>query len=128
MAYEQYSTEKVFKNDLVNILCNKILDRIHTEFPGSEAKLVATMDLAKIIQGAPLEELPVVTFVTNDLPIYGYLVQKLQQIITVQTQLSFTNRIQVVTAQAHFEFWYDTSFVNAVNVNGVYARNINELN
>ena len=76
------------------------------------------MDLAKIIQGAALVELPVVTFVTNDLPIYGFLVQRLQQIITVETQLSFTNRIQVVTAQAHFEFWYDTSFVNAVNVNG----------
>ncbi len=127
MAYEQYTIEKVFNNDLVNILCNKILDRIHTEFPASETKLVATMDLAKIIQGAPLVELPVVTFVTNDMPIYGYLVQKLQQIISVETQLSFTNRIQVVTAQAHFEFWYDAAFVNAVNVNGVYARDILEL-
>jgi predicted DNA-binding transcriptional regulator len=70
----------------------------------------------------------VITFVTNDAAIYGYLVQKLQQIITVETQLSFTNRIQAVTAQAYFEFWYDAGFVNAVNVNGIYARDINELN
>lgn len=128
MGYELYSTEKVFKNDLVNILCNQILDRIHTEFPGSETKLVATMDLAKIIQGEPLVELPVITFVTNDSAIYGYLVQNLQGIINIETQLSFTNRIQAVTAQAYFEFWYDTSFINAVNVNGIYARDINELN
>jgi hypothetical protein len=41
MAYDKYSTEKVFKNDLANILCNKVLDHIHTQFAGSEIKLVA---------------------------------------------------------------------------------------
>jgi len=127
MAYELYSTENVFKSPVANILCNKILDHIFNQFPGSEIKLVATLDLAKIIQGAALIELPVIPFVTNDPVIYGYLVQNLQEIITVQNQISFTNRIQVVTSAAYFEFWLDDTYVNYVNVNGIYARDINEL-
>jgi len=130
MAYDLYSTEKVFSNELANILCNKVLDNVFATYPGSETKLVATNELAKILQGDPLTALPVITFVTNDTLIYGYLSQKLQQIITVQTQVSFKNRIQVVTAVAYFEFWYDAAFVTAINVNasGVYARDITELN
>jgi hypothetical protein len=130
MAYDLYSTEKVFSNELANILCNKVLDNVFATYPGSETKLVATNQLAKMLQGDPLTALPVIPFVTNDALIYGYLVQKLQQIITVQTQVAFQNRVQVVTSVAYFEFWFDDTFISAVNVNasGVYARNITELN
>ena len=127
MAYETYSTEKVFSTELLNILCNKILDKVHTDFPGSETKLVAEGELARIIQGEPLTPLPVISFVTNDAAIYDYLVKNLKSIISVQTQLSFKDRIQVVTSLAYFEFWYDLTFVSSVNVSGLYCRNITEL-
>lgn len=128
MTYDKYSTAKVFKNEIVNILCNKIIEKVHTTFVNSEAKFVATNQLAKIIQGAPSTELQVIPFVTNDASIYGYLVKNIPEIISVNTQLSFQNRIQVVTSYAFFEFWYDETFISAVNVNGIYCRNINELN
>lgn len=128
MAYDKYSTEKVFSSELVNILCNKILDKVYVDFPGSQTKLVATNELAKIIQGAPVTDLKVVPFVTNDSDIYAYLVNSIAGILNVETQLSFLNRIQVVTAQCYFEIWYDVGFVASVNVNGIYCRDINELN
>ncbi len=121
MAYEVYSTQKVFSNELVNIYCNRILDAVHTEFAASETQLVAEGDLSRMIQGMAAAELPVIPFVTNDQNIYNYLVKNLQSILSVETQISFKNRIQVVTSQAYIEIWFEV-FSGTENVNGLYCR------
>lgn len=126
MAYTAYSTQKVFYNELVNILCNKVLDNVHSNFASSEAKLVASDDLSRMIQGDAVAELPVVSLVTNDSEIYKHLVLELENIISVQTQLSFKNRIQAVTPYAYFEFWYDAAMAATVNINGIYCRDYSE--
>ncbi|MBO2546127.1 hypothetical protein J0871_17050 [Salegentibacter sp. BDJ18] len=107
MAYDTFSTAKVFSNELVNILSNKLIYRINNEFAAN--KLVPYNDLAAILAGDPVTALPVVSLATPDTAVYNWLVKNLKDIINVQTQLSFQNRIQVVTAQAFFEIWLDAA-------------------
>ncbi|WZL88337.1 hypothetical protein VS868_12090 [Salinimicrobium sp. 3283s] len=123
MAYDNYSVKKVFSNELVNIHCNKLFDAVHVAFPGSETKILAEGDLSRMIQGMAKISLPVVQLVTNDAAIYSYLVKNLQAILSVETQLSFTNRIQFTTSQAFFEIWMDAA-ATSVNVDGLYCRDL----
>lgn len=123
MAYDNFSTQKVFSNELVNIYSNKILDNVLNNFEASEAKFMVKGELSGIIQGAALSELPAVQFVTNDAAVYNHLVKNLQAIISVDTQLSFQNRIQVVTSYAFFEFWLDPTAVS-VMVNGISCEDL----
>jgi len=117
MAYDKFSTEKVFSDELVNILSNKLINRVTTEF--SVDKLVPYGDLAIIINGSAVSPLPVVAFATPDAAVYNWLVKNLQDIINVQTQLSFKNRIQIVTLQAYFEIWFDET-ATATAITGPY--------
>ncbi|MGI0106763.1 hypothetical protein [Salinimicrobium sp. WS361] len=123
MAYDKYSVKKVFSNELVNIHCNKLFDAVYSAFPASETKLMAGGDLSRMIQGMEKVSLPVVELVTKDAAIYSYLVKNLQGIVSVETQLSFTNRIQFTTAQAFFEIWIDQA-ATAVNVDEVYCQDL----
>ena len=120
MAYDKFSTQKVFKNPAANILCNKILEEITTQF--TDTALVASGEVSKMIQGQALADAKVIPFITADADVYNYLFKNLQSMLPVLTQLSFKNRIQVVTDVAYFEFWYDAALAAPVSVNGIYCE------
>ena len=128
MAYEAFSTEKVFNNELANIICNKILDNLDNNFENGSTKLVTNHSLAKILQGDPLEELSAVSFATKSSDVYDYLVKNLNNVISLNTLLAFQNRIQVETNVCFIEFWFEPAMGEPVMVNGIACRDINELN
>ena len=119
MAYDKFSTQKVFRNPSANILCNKILDDITTQF--SANSLAVSGEVSKMIQGQALADAKVIPFITADPDVYNYLFKNLQSILPVLTQLSFKNRIQVVSDVAYFEFWFDAA-ATSVDMNGIYCE------
>ncbi|MAR57236.1 MAG: hypothetical protein CMM93_08645 [Rickettsiales bacterium] len=69
MSYEQFSIEKVFLDETHNILCNRMYNVMEELASSSSVTLdnvfCITGTVARIIQGAPVQEVDTISFITS---------------------------------------------------------------
>ena len=107
MAYNQFTVEKLFEDEAVNILLNRIVEAFKIAFGDTEtdADLALTGSVAKMIQGATLAPIKVVPFATSNTEFYDFVKQKLDIVVPPIGSVKFSNVIQFQYQESYVEFW-----------------------
>lgn len=110
--YSTFTDQQVFLNADVNVFCNLIYEELikSADLATIQANFAMINTLAAIIDGAPLEELTVVTFATKNTELYEEMKLNLGQRLGTVT-VSFPDRIQMIWNNIFFEFWYKPAMV-----------------
>ncbi len=117
MAYTKFLDEAVFADANANIYCNRIYELLEASFPGMTLNQVfcLTGTPAKIIQGASVEEITVIPFITDQDSIFDYFGTKLSEALGAQGAVYLSESIQVVISNELFvELWL-TSPIGTIN-------------
>ena len=123
MAYTNFTSEKIFKDPTVNILCNSIFDEITNNFPAVvSTEFAVTGTLAKIIQGdePASTKILVLPFITINNSIYDYCASDLPKSLGA-TAIKFTDRIQLKYQNIFFEVW-KTNTLNVIDSNKIIVQ------
>lgn len=113
MSYDNFTKQKVFSDELINILCNRIYENIQNNFSVKTNNFCTTGSVAKIIQGQPLVEIPVIAFITDDTEIFKHIATKMAQFLG-GTSVALKNRVQIEANNVFVEFWY-TNAIGTIN-------------
>ena len=118
MAYSNFTTETVFENQNTNVICNRIYQYLIDKFtePTLNTSFCLTGTVSRIIQGAALEDVLVIPFITNDKLIFNYCGNELSKFLGA-TAVNLTDRVQMSYKDIKFEFWFVSSLgtINTVN-------------
>lgn len=119
MAYNNFTTEKLFEDESINILCNRLYEAL-IQFESSAVvndNVGISGTVSKIIQGAALTPIKVVPFVTDDLKIYNYGITDLVKILGATGTINYKDRVQFIFDNVYLELWYFTSIgtINTVS-------------
>jgi len=119
MAYNNFTTEEVFLDESINILCNRIHEELINSFDGGHINdhFCITGTVAKIIQGAGAEDIVVVAFITDEDDIFDYVGGKLQVLLNPPGAIKFTDRIQMLFENVYVEIWHTVAMgtINTVS-------------
>ncbi|MDC7994481.1 hypothetical protein [Altibacter sp. HG106] len=117
MAYSNFSDERLFLDEGVNIVLNRIYEELEESFPGLTLndELCITGTLAKIIQGDPAQEIEVVPFITDNENIFSYSYEKLPVLLYKARAVRFKDRVQINLPNVLIEVW-KTDDIGTVNV------------
>lgn len=120
MAYDKYSKATVFENKNINAVCNRIIQILIDEFtlPTLETDFCLTGTVAKIIQGASLEDITVIPFATKNLAIFKYCGNELAKEIDAAA-VNLKDRVQMNYKGIYFEFWYEATLGTINTVDGI---------
>ncbi|MFD2824818.1 hypothetical protein ACFS5M_14135 [Lacinutrix iliipiscaria] len=117
MAYNNFSVQEVFKNKLLNVVCNNILEQLtlkyETEVPTS---FCLTGTVAKIINGASATPVKVVPFITDDLKKFNFFGNEIAKYLGASA-VKFSDRIQMTYKGIFLECWLtdDLGTINTVD-------------
>jgi len=111
IAYNNFSTEKVFGNEEVNIICNNIYETILEKFTSSTVNtdFAITGTVAKIIQGAALEDIVVMPFITNNSSMLNFVLNELPEKVNALGAVKLTDRVQLFFNNIYVEIWYNAA-------------------
>ena len=129
MAYSLYTSEGVFADPSINVICNKIIDALETQFGSGplNADFGVTGTVAKIIQGDPLTDVKGVAFACSDETIYNYIKANIGSIIKTTGVIKYSNFMQVITSRVNIEFWYRDSAITLIDTNGIFSEDKTEV-
>lgn len=124
MAYNNFTTEKLFTDESINILCNRIYTLIINEYGETIANdnFCLTGSPAKIVQGDPKALIKVVPFITDSEAIFE-LIPKIASYLKVTGAIAFTDRIQIVFDNVYFEIWYTETMGTINTVSNLRVHN-----
>jgi hypothetical protein len=101
----------------INIVCNRLYEALDL-YTDSDIvnNLCITGTVAKIIQGAPVEEIVVIPFITSAIKIFEYCNDKFQDFVKIDEAIKFQNRTQFIIDGVYFEMWLtdDLGTINTV--------------
>ncbi|OBQ56120.1 hypothetical protein JJL45_05090 [Tamlana sp. s12] len=129
MAYNLYTSEEVFNNPNANVIGNIIMDVLEAKYGSATLNTTfgITGTVARIIQGAPLVEVPVLAYITSDENIfYQFATEYLNNKIKGRSVV-FSDRIQIITNIMNIEVWLSSSSITLVNTNGIYSQEASEI-
>ncbi len=128
MAYEEFTKSILFKDQNINTVCNRIIALLISEFGEStiQTKFCLTGTVAKIFQGASLEDITVIPFVTNDVEVFEFCRKELPALIKA-TAFNLTDRVQVNRKGVFFEFWYESDLGTINTVNGIQLEDPSDI-
>jgi len=129
MAYNTYTTEKVFANESYNIICNQIMQALETKFTGGtlDALFGVTGTVAKIIQGDSLEPVKCIAFATSDTDVFTLCRTDVLKAIKHIGSVLYDDKIEITTANLNIEIWKRTSAITLINTNGIYGEDKTEI-
>lgn len=107
MSFSTFTDQQVFDDASVNVLCNRIYENLIQKFGSGtfQDDFCITGTVARIIQGATLEDIKVIAFRTNDSDYFAHLANSLPKAIGA-TARAFKDRIQMNYKGIYLEFWY----------------------
>ena len=93
------------------MLCNRIFEYLTLKFDTNlDDAFGVTGTVAKIMQGATLEDITVIPFITDDVLIYNYCANQLPKLLKASA-IKFQDRIQLNYNGIFLEVWFTNSLI-----------------
>lgn len=129
MAYDKYLTEKVFADDNVNITCNNMMQWLEDIYGAGtlNTKFGLTGTVAKIIQGDPLSEVPVIAYAVQDATWFQFIKNNITSVIITSGVAAFEDRLQVSAHHANIEIWLREDPITLIDTNGIFSEDKTEI-
>ena len=128
MAYDKYSTEVVFFDENLNVLCNALYEFLGTVDPWNVTQLALSGVPARIVNGdTSFSSFRCIPFITANQALYDALNDIIKQVWPVATRLVFKDRIQVVIYEVYFEFWISDSAILTLDKNGIITQDSDQI-
>ena len=117
MANKVFSTERLFIDESVNIILNRIFTLLEEGY-GSE-NVASTIGIsgtvAKIIQGdIPIQEIKLMPFVTSNKDLLSFVTKKLTNEIRFDEIITFEDHVKIKYRNVNIEFWYLSTPLNLI--------------
>ncbi|WP_417200144.1 hypothetical protein [Bizionia sp.] len=129
MAYNLYTTEKVFANESLNIICNQIMQALEEKFTGGtlDDKFGVTGTVAKIIQGDSLEPVKCIAFATSDVDVFTLCRTDVLKAIKHKGTVFYNDKIEITTEKLNIEVWLRNTGITLIETNGIYGEDKTEI-
>lgn len=129
MAYNNFTTEKLFEDESINILCNRIWENLIlvNDLATVNANFCLTGSPAKIVQGAGASLIKVVPFATGNAEIFTFCSNTLPSLINAKGAIKLTDRVQIVFDNVYFEIWYLTPLGTINTVSNLRVHNTADI-
>ena len=129
MAYSKYTTEVVFADHNLNVICNTILNALETEFDkvDVDTDFGITGTVAKIIQADPLVAVKGIAFATSNQAMFDYLKANMSKILKITGLIKFSDFMQVITTRLNIEVWMRESPITLIDTNGIFSEDKTEI-
>ena len=129
MAYNNFTTEKMFEDESVNVLCNLIYETLIKKFGNATitTDLFITGTVAKIIQGEPVATIKVIPLITDNPAIFEYAKKTLPKKVNALGTIVLTDRSQLIFKKVYIEIW-NTNLIGAINtINNFEVQAISDI-
>lgn len=123
--YTAFTDQQVFQNPDVNVYCNAIYEELlaTTTLRILVNNFAMTGTLAQIIDGAPLEELTVISFAFKDADLFEEVKKyNIGEKLGTST-INYPDRFQMILNEVYFEFLLKPAMV-IKTVNGLQIENL----
>lgn len=128
MAYELYSTKKVFSIEALNVACNKLVNAVLEEFTITATNsFCITGDVARAIAGEEVSPIKCIAFITDREAIYKYFVANLEKLVKGTGRFVYTNRIQYRLPDCCLEIWLATEELTVVDAEGIIYQDLEQI-
>lgn len=129
MAYNLYTTQEVFAQEDLNIICNQIMQTLIDKF--TEVTLNGffgvTGTVAKIIQGEPNEAVKCIAFATSNADVFTLFRTDILKAIKYTGCILYNDKIEIITPKLYIECWFRDSAITLVNTSGIYGEDKTEI-
>lgn len=126
-----YVSKQIFTDNRLNILADKLFYYLNEEFTFDEVslKFLLTGRSSAILQEELTEPSTNFIFVTNDLPIYNFLLLKINDFMKAKTVIKFKERIVLDFQYCKMEIWYQAGPLSPINFedSNVYIEHFDKI-
>lgn len=126
-----YVSKQIFTDNRLNILADKLFYYLNEEFTFDEVslKFLLTGRSSAILQEELTEPSTNFIFVTNDLPIYNFLLLKINDFMKAKTVIKFKERIVLDFQYCKMEIWYQAGLLSPINfeASNVYIEHFDKI-
>lgn len=125
MAYTKFTEEKLFLDEGVNILLNRIYTALENKF--NETSIASNVALsgtvARILNGAAPTDIKVIPIVTTDLKIKNFFSDELTNNIKNVQLVNFNDHVELKFSNVNIELWHITTAIDSTEVSGLVVQN-----
>lgn len=126
-----YVTQQIFADNRLNILADKLFYYLNEEFTFDEVslKFLLTGRSSAILQEELAEPSTNFIFVTNDLPIYEFLLLRINDFMKAKNVIKFKERIVLDFQYCKMEIWHQTGPLSPINfeATNVYIEHFEKI-
>lgn len=126
-----YVNEQIFTDNRLNILADRLFYYLNEQFTFDEValKFLLTGRSSAILQGELAEPATNFIFVTNNSPIYDFLLLKINDFMKAKSIVKFKERIILEFEFCKMEIWYQSGSLAPINYNdtNVYIQYFSKI-
>lgn len=129
MAYNNFTTEKLFTDEDVNIICNNIYEELIVKFSSQtvDTDFAITGTVSKYLQGAGKEDIVVMPFITNNTAFLDFVLGELPKKVNAKGAIKLTDRVQLIFDKVYIEIWYIAAIGTLSTVSNLRVQNTADI-